>query len=168
MTVVILLGGGEKSGQRKDITSAKRLWKGTRDEARRRSPRGRAARSAGADTVHCRLRLMQPPPHAANGYNRGMAKEEHQGFTGFGLGAFPKVQAEEGVFILVVVQGGSLTAAAYATERAAMQAAVESAEAEWDDDEERLTVEDRFTRAQRASADAGDILEIVPSPVYGA
>ena len=98
-----------------------------------------------------------------------MAKEqERQGFTGFGLGSIPKAQAEEGVFLLVVYQGGSLTAAAYATERAAMQAAVESAEAEWDDDEERLTLEDRFARAQRLSADAGDLLEIIPSPVYGA
>ncbi len=97
-----------------------------------------------------------------------MAKEERQGFTGFGLGAIPKARAEEGVFLLVVYQGGSLTAAAYATERAAMQAAVESAEAEWDDDEERLTLEDRFARARLASADAGDVLEIIPSPVYGA
>lgn len=97
-----------------------------------------------------------------------MAKEERQGFTGFGLGAIPKAQVAEGVFLLVVYQGGSLTAAAYATERGAMQAAVEAAEAEWDDDEERLTLEDRFTRAQRASADAGDVLEIIPSPVYGA
>ena len=95
-----------------------------------------------------------------------MAKEE-QGFTGFGLGAFSKTQTEEGVFILVVYQGGSLTAAAYATERGAMAAAVESAEAEWDDDEERRTLEDRFDRARLASADAGDLLEIIPSPVYG-
>ena len=103
----------------------------------------------------------------ANGYNQGMAKEE-QGFTGFGLGAIPKAQAEEGVFILIVYQGGSLTASAYATERGAMEAAVESASAEWDDDEERRTLEDHFTRAQRISTDAGDLLEIIPSPVYGA
>ncbi len=94
--------------------------------------------------------------------------KEHQGFTGFGLGAIPKAHAEEGVFILVVSQGGSLTAAAYATERGAMEAAVESAEADWDDDEERRTLEDRFTRAQRSSTDAGDVLEIIPSPVFGA
>ncbi len=94
--------------------------------------------------------------------------QERQGFTGFGLGAIPKAQAEEGVFILVVSQGGSLTAAAYATERGAMEAAVESAEADWDDDEERRTLEDRFVRAQRASVDAGDLLEIIPSRVYGA
>ena len=94
--------------------------------------------------------------------------QERQGFTGFGLGAIPKAQAEEGVFILVVYQGGSLTASVYATERGAMQAAVESAEADWDDDEERMTLEDRFARAQRGSVDAGDLLEIIPSPVYGA
>jgi len=97
-----------------------------------------------------------------------MANAQEQGFTGFGLGAIPKAQAEEGVFILVVTQGGSLTAAAYATERGAMEAAVESAEADWDDDEERRTLEDRFARARIASADAGDLLEIIPSPVYGA
>ena len=103
------------------------------------------------------------------GYNHRMAKgQERHGFTGFGLGAIPKAQAEEGVFILVVFQGGGLTAAAYATERGAMEAAVESAEADWDDDEERRTLEDRFTRAQRSSADAGDLLEIIPSPVFGA
>jgi len=96
-----------------------------------------------------------------------MAKEESQGFTGFGLGSFPKAKAEEGVFILVVYQGGSLTASAYATERGAMQAAMESAEAEWDDSDERRTLEDHFARAQRASADEGDLLEIIPSPVYG-
>ena len=96
-----------------------------------------------------------------------MAKED-QGFTGFGLGAIPKAKAEEGVFILVVYQGGSLTASAYATERGAMEAAMESAEAEWDDSDERRTLEDHFTRAQRASADEGDILEIIPSPVFGA
>lgn len=93
---------------------------------------------------------------------------QDQGFTGFGLGAIPKAKAEEGVFLLVITQGGSLTAAAYATERGAMEAAVESAEADWDDDEERRTLEDRFARAQRASADEGDILEIIPSPVFGA
>ena len=97
-----------------------------------------------------------------------MANAQDQGFTGFGLGAFPKAQAEEGVFILVVTQGGSLTAAAYATERGAMEAAVEAAEAEWDDDEERRTLEDRFARAQQASVDAGDLLDIIPSPVFGA
>lgn len=109
-----------------------------------------------------------PPLGGASGYNRGMAKEEGQGFTGFGLGAIPKAKAEEGVFILVVYQGGSLTASAYATERGAMEAAVESASADWDDDEERRTLEDHFARAQRLSADEGDVLEIIPSPVYGA
>ena len=112
--------------------------------------------------------MCKKSPRRAKGYNRGMANAQDQGFTGFGLGAIPKAQAEEGVFLLVVTQGGSLTAAAYATERGAMEAAVESAEADWDDDEERRTLEDRFARAQRASADAGDLLEIIPSPVYGA
>jgi hypothetical protein len=97
-----------------------------------------------------------------------MANAQDQGFTGFGLGAIPKAQAEDGVFLLVVYQGGSLTAAAYATERGAMEAAVEAAEADWDDDEERGTLEDRFARARIASTDAGDLLEIIPSPVYGA
>ncbi len=98
-----------------------------------------------------------------------MAKvQEGQGFTGFGLGSIPKAQAEEGVFLLVVYRDGSLTAAAYATERGAMEAAVESAEAEWDDDEERRTLEDRFARARLSSADGGDLLEIIPSPVFGA
>ncbi|MDQ2800708.1 MAG: hypothetical protein M3Y13_13850 [Armatimonadota bacterium] len=97
-----------------------------------------------------------------------MAHKEDQPFTGFGLMTLPKGQTEEGVFILVVSRDGSLTAAAYASERGAMEAAVESGEEEQDESEDRMTLEDRFRRVQTYLADEGGILEIIPSLVYGA
>lgn len=97
-----------------------------------------------------------------------MAHKEDQAFTGFGLMTLPKAQAEEGVFILVVSRDGGLTAAAYASERSAMEAAVESLEEEQDESEEWATLEDRYARTQAYVADEGGILEIVPSPIYGA
>lgn len=97
-----------------------------------------------------------------------MAHKEDQPFTGFGLLTLPKGQAEEGVFILVVSRDGSLTAAAYAAERSAMEAAVESLEEEQDENEERMTLEDRYRRVQTYIADEGGLLEIIPSPIYGA
>lgn len=95
-------------------------------------------------------------------------KEKDQPFTGFGLMTLPKGQAEEGVFILVVSRDGSLTAAAYASERSAMEAAVESLEEEQDESEERATLEDRYTRAQAYVTDEGGMVEIIPSPIFGA
>ncbi|MDQ2800936.1 MAG: hypothetical protein M3Y13_14990 [Armatimonadota bacterium] len=97
-----------------------------------------------------------------------MAHKEDQPFTGFGLLSLSKGQAEEGVFILVVSRDGSLTAAAYASERGAIEAAVESLEEEQDESEERATLEDRYRRVQTYIADEGGILEIIPSPIYGA
>ena len=94
-------------------------------------------------------------------------QEDSGGFTGFGLGRLPRAQAQAEVYLLVVLRDGSLTAGAYATERAAMQAAVESLSDEWDDEEEAGSLEDAFARAQILVTDGGGILEIVPSPVYG-
>lgn len=94
-------------------------------------------------------------------------QEEHQAFTGFGLGTLRTKQAEDGVFLLVVSRDGSLTAAAYATERGAMAAAVESLEDEQEEDGEGGTLEDRFARAQRFITDEGGLMEIIPSPIYG-
>ena len=95
-----------------------------------------------------------------------MAQEDTP-FTGFGILTLPQGQAAKGVFILVVSRDGSLTAAAYATERGAMEAAVESLEEEQDESEERLALEDRYRRAQAYVADEGGIVEIVLSPIYG-
>ena len=94
-------------------------------------------------------------------------QEDSGGFTGFGLGRLPRAPSQEEVYLLIVLRDGSLTAAAYATERAAMQAAVESLSDEWDEDEERRALEDAFARAQILVTEGGGVLEIVPSPVYG-
>lgn len=95
-------------------------------------------------------------------------QSERQGFTGFGLGTIPRVQPEDGVFLLVVYRDGGLSAAAHATERGAMAAAAEFLEDDrGDDDDPDGTLEDLFARAQRAVEDDGGIMEIVPSPVHG-
>jgi len=94
-------------------------------------------------------------------------QEDASPFTGFGIGAFAKSQDEGGVFILAVYRDGALTAAAYATERGAMEAAVESLEDEQDEDDEGGALEDRFARARRFVADEGGIMEVIASPVSG-
>lgn len=93
--------------------------------------------------------------------------EEDSPFTGFGVGNFSAAHSDDSVFILVVYRDGTLTAAAHATERGAMGAAAELLDDEGEDDEERITLEDRFTRAQRLISDEGGIMDIIPSPVFG-
>ena len=87
-------------------------------------------------------------------------------FSGFG--ASPDTKAEEGVFLLVISHEGSLTAAAYATEVGAMEAAFEYLEGEWDPGDERGSLDDRYLRAQEFLANEGGVMEIIPSPIYGA
>ena len=94
-------------------------------------------------------------------------QKETSPFFGFGMGTLPKVQAEEGVFLLAVYRDGSLTASAHATERGAMAAAAELLEEEQDDEEQSTTPEDRFAEAQRIIADEGGVMEIIPSPIHG-
>ena len=96
-----------------------------------------------------------------------MAEQDSAGFTGFGFGRLPRSQAAAEVYLLVVYRDGSLTAAAHATERGAMAAAVESLSDEWDDEEEVGGLEDAFSRAQTIVIDGGGVLEIVPSAVHG-
>ena len=91
---------------------------------------------------------------------------ERTQFAGFGVSPSPK-DAEDGtVFLLVISHEGSLTAAAYATEAGAMNAAFEYLEGEWDPGDERGSPEDRFLLAQEFLANEGGTLEIIPSPVY--
>ena len=100
----------------------------------------------------------------------GELEEDSGGFTGFGLGTLQlgsKTGSNEDVFLLIVSRDGSLTAAAYATERGAMEAAVESLEDEQVEDEDRILLPDRYARTQSFIADEGGILEIISSPVYG-
>jgi hypothetical protein len=92
--------------------------------------------------------------------------ENSGGFTGFGLGTL-QMGSKEDVYLLIVSRDGSLTAAAYATERAAMEAAVESLEDEQLEDEDRMLLQDRYARTQSFIADEGGILEIISSPVFG-
>jgi hypothetical protein len=109
-------------------------------------------------------------------YNPPMAEAEYEedqedlensgGFTGFGLGTL-QIGSKEDVYLLIVSRDGSLTAAAYATERAAMEAAVESLEDEQVEDEDRMLLEDRYARTQTFISDEGGVLEIIPSPVFG-
>ncbi len=93
--------------------------------------------------------------------------EERQAFTGFGFGLVPETQDSGGVFILAVYRDGGVTAAAHATERGAMEAAVEVLADALDDDEERGTLEDLFVRAQAVVADEGGVMEIIHSPIHG-
>lgn len=88
-------------------------------------------------------------------------------FTGFGIGAFTDAPEAGGVFLLVVFRDGTLTAAAYAAERAAMEAGAGFLDEERDEDEEGGTLEDRFARAQQIVSDEGGLMEIIPSPVFG-
>ena len=86
-------------------------------------------------------------------------------FSGFGIS--PDTQAEGGVFLLVISHEGSLTAAAYATEIGAMDAASVYLEGEWDPGDERGSIEDRYLRAQEFLAAEGGTMEIIPSPIHG-
>ena len=100
----------------------------------------------------------------------GELEENTGGFTGFGLGTLQlgsKAGSNEDVYLLIVSRDGSLTAAAYATERGAMEAAVESLADEQVEDEDRMLLEDRYARTQSFVVDEGGILEIIPSPVFG-
>ncbi len=98
----------------------------------------------------------------------GQNEEERLSFTGFGMSLTPDREAEDGgVFILAVYREGTLTAAAHATERGAMQAGVEYLEDEQEESDEGGTLEDSFARAQQFLADEGGVMEIIPSPVFG-
>jgi hypothetical protein len=88
-------------------------------------------------------------------------------FTGFGIGAFSESYVEGSVFVLAIYRDGNLTAAVHATERGAMEAAVDYLESERDEDEEGGALEDLFLRAQRVISDEGGIIEIIASPVHG-
>lgn len=88
-------------------------------------------------------------------------------FSGFGSSPSPKSADDGAVFLLVISHEGSLTAAAYATEAGAMDAAFEYLEGEWDPGDERGSPEDRFFQAQEFLANEGGTMEIIPSPVYG-
>ncbi len=94
-------------------------------------------------------------------------RDETSPFTGFGIGTFPKSPDEGGVFILAVYRDGSLTAAAHATERGAMEAAVGYLDDEWDDEEEGGALADLFLRAQQLISDEGGVMEIIAGPIYG-
>ena len=94
-------------------------------------------------------------------------KDEPSPFTGFGIGNFTKSQADDGVFILAIYHDGNLTAAAYATERGAMEAAVDYLESERDDEDEGGSLEDLFRRAQQVITDDGGVMEIIAGPVHG-
>ena len=92
--------------------------------------------------------------------------EERFQFSGFGDS--PAAKAGDEVFLLVISQEGSLTAAAYATEAGAMNAALEFLEGEWDSGDEGGTPEDLYAQAQEFLASEGGVMEIIPSPIYGA
>ena len=66
-------------------------------------------------------------------------------FSGFGTSPDEGSAGDDGgVFLLVISHEGSLTAAAYATEAGAMDAAFEYLEGEWDPGDERGSPEDRY------------------------
>jgi hypothetical protein len=88
-------------------------------------------------------------------------------FSGFGSSPSQKRADDGTVFLLVISHEGSLTAAAYATEAGAMNAAFEYLEGEWDPGDERGAPEDRFLLAQEFLAGEGGTMEIIPSPIYG-
>lgn len=94
-------------------------------------------------------------------------QDDSQPFTGFGVLNLSK--PEDGVFLLVVFRDGALTAAAYATERGAMAAALEAMDDERSDDDDDLggPLEERYARIYERIADEGGVMEIIPSPVYG-
>ncbi len=94
-------------------------------------------------------------------------QEDHQAFPGFGIGKLPQYQSGSDIFILAVYRDGSLTAAAHASERSAMEAAVDYLEGELDDEDEGGALEDQVARVQQYLADEGGMMEIIPSPLYG-
>ena len=89
-------------------------------------------------------------------------------FSGFGSSPSQGDTDDGGVFLLVISHEGILTAAAYATEAGAMDAAFEYLEGEWDPGDERGAPEDRYLQAQEFLANEGGTMEIIPSPIYGA
>ncbi len=93
----------------------------------------------------------------------------HAPFSGFGdaPGKSDTDKNDGTIFLLVISHEGSLTAAAYATEAGAMDAAFEYLEGEWDPGDERGAPEDRFLLAQEFLANEGGAMEIIPSPIYG-
>jgi len=94
-------------------------------------------------------------------------QEDQQVFPGFGIGTLPQHQSDSAVFILAVYRDGSLTAAAHASERGAMEAAVDYLEGELDGEEEGGALEDQVARVQQYISDEGGLMEIIPSPLYG-
>ncbi len=93
--------------------------------------------------------------------------EDHQAFPGFGVGKLPSNQNDNEVFILAVYRDGTLTAAVHASERSAMEAAIDYLEGELEDEEEGGALEDQVARVQQYLADEGGVMEIIPSPLYG-
>ncbi|MGI4792043.1 MAG: hypothetical protein ACRYFS_24740 [Janthinobacterium lividum] len=93
--------------------------------------------------------------------------KERFDFPGFGTSP-EKDETDDGVFLLVISHEGSLTAAAYATEVGAMEAAFEYLEGEWDPGDERGSLDDRYLRAQEFLTNEGGTMEIISSPIYGA
>lgn len=89
-------------------------------------------------------------------------------FSGFGTSPSRDDTDDGGVFLLVISHEGTLTAAAYATEAGAMDAAFEYLEGEWDPGDEHGAPEDRYLQAQEFLANEGGTMEIIPSPIYGA
>ena len=87
-------------------------------------------------------------------------------FSGFGDS--PAAGGGDFVFLLVISHEGSLTAAAYATEAGAMSAALDFLEGEWDPGDEGGTPEDLYAQAQEYLTSEGGVMEIIPSPIYGA
>lgn len=92
--------------------------------------------------------------------------EQHLGFLGFGAGAISETQNADSIFILAVYRDGTLTAAAHATERGAMEAAVAYLDEELDAGGEDGTLDDRYARAQGIVADEGGVMEIIPSTIF--
>ena len=98
-----------------------------------------------------------------------MADNPSERFEFSGFGVSPETEDDDGgVFLLVISHEGSLTAAAYATESGAMDAAFEYLEGEWEPGDERGSPEDRFFQAQEFIMNEGGTMEIIPSPIHGA
>ena len=93
---------------------------------------------------HFQCRFLFNASFLRIGYTLSMASPDtpNDRFQFSGFGASPDVKDEDGVFLLVISHEGSLTAAAYA--------------------------DDRFLRAQEFLSAEGGIMEIIPSPIYGA
>ena len=89
-------------------------------------------------------------------------------FSGFGTSPSRDDTDDGGVFLLVISHEGMLTAAAYATEAGAMDAAFEYLEGEWEPGDERGSPEDRYLQAQEYLMNEGGTMDIIPSPIYGA